>query len=274
MNSTLTRTLTALCFLIIVLIDVYYAGLSGLRAFIFLITFFLQYELANMVFKRYSNALKNLFILTALSISFLFCFAYQEFLQFWPLIVVVSLSIVMYLNKSMLPIDQFKISGYFVFGIIYVSILPSIAVKILDTNFGIQIFITAGAVTFMCDILAYFVGRRWGQKKILPTISPNKTWSGAVGGLVGCLLISIVLLIIFKKINRPLPTFSYILIGLFAGILGQIGDFFESMVKRAFDQKDSSGLLPGHGGFLDRFDALLFVLPLYYAYAIYLEKLH
>ncbi len=272
MSSTLVRTFTALALLAIVLLDIYFVGFSGFRYLVFVIVFFLQFEYSNLVFKEYSAKIRNLFLTITLIISFLFSFSLASFFQYWALFLIIALCLLMFLNKHLSHVEQVKVFGLFGFGILYVGILPSLAIKVLETKYGAQVFASALAVIFTCDILAYFVGRKWGNKKIFPEISPNKSWAGAIGGLFGCVAVSFALLLIFGKMNKPLPAMSLFFVSVMAGILGQIGDFFESLFKRAFNQKDSSDLLPGHGGFLDRFDALLFILPLYYSYAVYLEK--
>jgi phosphatidate cytidylyltransferase len=112
------------------------------------------------------------------------------------------------------------------------------------------------AVVAACDIAAYFVGRRVGGPKLAPQISPNKTRSGAAGGVVGAVLASL-------AVMSLLPfTMLEILIGVvIVAILAQAGDLLESALKRHLGVKDSGTLIPGHGGFLDRFDGYLLTLP-------------
>ncbi|MSQ45978.1 MAG: hypothetical protein EXR24_03225 [Ignavibacteria bacterium] len=122
----------------------------------------------------------------------------------------------------------------------------------------IGIFITI----WVCDTAAYFVGVGIG-KNYISKISPNKTWEGAIGGVVGALLMMIFV------VQPMLPFLSGTdakVLGLMIGIFGQMGDFVESKFKRDSNVKDSSTLIPGHGGMLDRFDSLLFVAPLIYLY--------
>lgn len=102
------------------------------------------------------------------------------------------------------------------------------------------------------DILAIFVGRKFGKRLLAPSISPKKTWEGSIANLLGCLCASLALCS-----SIGLNWKQGLLIGLVGGILGQLGDLFESNIKRIFDAKDSGWLLPGHGGLLDRIDSLL-----------------
>lgn len=108
-------------------------------------------------------------------------------------------------------------------------------------------------VVWSTDILAYFVGRAVGGPKLAPSISPGKTWSGAIGGAVGGVAGGLALV---AASGRPLGL-DLALIALFISAFSQIGDLFESGVKRRFGVKDSSNLIPGHGGVMDRVDALV-----------------
>ena len=116
---------------------------------------------------------------------------------------------------------------------------------------------------WMCDTAAYFGGLSMGKHKLFPRVSPNKSWEGAVWGFVGALLT----MIIFQHYFLPyLKLHQAIVIGIIIGVFGQIGDLIESLLKRDAGVKDSSELIPGHGGVFDRFDSLIFVSPLLYLY--------
>ncbi len=107
------------------------------------------------------------------------------------------------------------------------------------------------------DSFAFFVGKAWGRRKLAPTLSPNKTVEGALGGLAAALIVGA----IFGQVLLGKPA-TGLLIGAIAGIFGQLGDLFESALKRDIGVKDLGGIIPGHGGILDRFDSLLFTAPL------------
>ncbi|HDR03842.1 MAG TPA: phosphatidate cytidylyltransferase, partial [Candidatus Marinimicrobia bacterium] len=120
------------------------------------------------------------------------------------------------------------------------------------------------AALAICDTLAYFFGTAYGKTKLAPSISPNKSWEGAIAGFMGSIF---VVLIAWKYDMIPfLNLGNYLVLGLITGIIGQIGDLFESRLKREVGVKDSSGFLFGHGGFLDRFDSLAFAAPLFWVY--------
>lgn len=109
------------------------------------------------------------------------------------------------------------------------------------------------------DSGAYFIGKATGKRKLWPEISPNKTVEGSLGGVV-CALIVAILFGLFADMNATVLTLMAITVIL--SIFGQLGDLVQSAFKRHFNVKDSGNILPGHGGILDRFDSLLFVLPL------------
>ena len=111
--------------------------------------------------------------------------------------------------------------------------------------------------TFAVDTTAYFVGRAFGKHKMVPTISPGKTWEGAIGGLVGAIAAVIILALI---LNDPLDIGygNLVFIGFAIGVFAQIGDLAESMLKRATGLKESGNFIPGHGGVLDRLDSIVF----------------
>ncbi|ETT85890.1 phosphatidate cytidylyltransferase [Viridibacillus sp. FSL R5-0477] len=124
---------------------------------------------------------------------------------------------------------------------------------------GLEYVIYALVIVWTTDSGAYFVGRKLGKNKLWPEISPNKTIEGFVGGIVT----AIVFAILFQLIVGIETTYvTLIIVTVIASIFGQLGDLVESAIKRHYDVKDSGKILPGHGGILDRFDSLLFVLPL------------
>ena len=121
------------------------------------------------------------------------------------------------------------------------------------------------ASIWICDSAAYFIGRTFGKHKIAKSVSPNKSWEGGIAGLVA----AIAAWLIGREYISGLQEVSLstaIVMGIIVGVFGQIGDFAESMLKRDAGVKDSSNLIPGHGGVLDRIDSILFVAPLTYLY--------
>lgn len=137
---------------------------------------------------------------------------------------------------------------------------------------GVNFLLSVMCVVWAADIAAYFCGRAFGRRKLAPTISPGKSWEGVYGGVAGVLLLALGWSwlesqfsfdspSLFLLLRQRLGVGGLLLAALLLTALSVMGDLFESLVKRAAGAKDSSGLLPGHGGVLDRVDALLPVLP-------------
>jgi len=134
---------------------------------------------------------------------------------------------------------------------------------ILGIENGHWLMLGLAAVIASCDVAAYFTGRRIGGPRLAPRISPNKTRSGAVGGLLGAMMAGVLLMPVLQ-----LSLFETMAGATFVAVLAQAGDLFESMFKRQAGVKDSGRLIPGHGGFLDRFDGYLLTMPVVYLYIL------
>ncbi len=143
-------------------------------------------------------------------------------------------------------------------GLLYVPVLLSSLVMIRTSADGVLWIFLLLAVVFAGDIAAFFVGSRWGRRKLCAAVSPGKTVEGAIGGLVANVAMGALFKLFFLPQRFWLPA-----LGCFTavGVVGQAGDLFESVLKRSAGVKDSGTLLPGHGGILDRIDALLFAAP-------------
>ncbi len=123
-----------------------------------------------------------------------------------------------------------------------------------------EIFLVLVAA-FLSDTGAYYAGTYFGRRKLWPSISPKKTWEGAFGGLLACMMS----VLIWGLIWGDAPWWSWLILAALLNLAAQFGDFFESALKRWLSVKDSGSLLPGHGGLLDRIDSLLLVVPVYAA---------
>lgn len=119
------------------------------------------------------------------------------------------------------------------------------------------------ATIWICDTAAYLIGASFGKHRLFERISPKKTWEGAIAGFASSILFSMLFTFIMIK---QLNLFDAVIIGIIAGVIGQISDLVESLFKRDATQKDSSNLLPGHGGILDRFDSPILIAPAVFAY--------
>jgi len=156
-------------------------------------------------------------------------------------------------------------------GVLIIPILLGTAIDIrqFDTLMGTQLTLAMVLSVWACDSAAFIFGVKFGDKKIFPRVSPKKSWVGSTAGLI-----SAVLVFYFFHTNGWLGDYfsqkDALILGLISGVIGQVGDFAESLLKRDADVKDSGTLLQGHGGVLDRFDSLIFATPMTYLYVHFL----
>jgi len=166
-----------------------------------------------------------------------------------------------------------------IFGFVWIGLMMGSLIKLRNHeaggyNIGFELTLSLMVSIWLCDTAAYFMGKRFGKRKILPQVSPKKTWVGCTAGLVS----SIITMILFYFAYHPLGGYFFaghltlvdvILLGMIYGVIGQTGDFTESLLKRESGIKDSGSMLKAHGGILDRFDSLTFTAPVAYLYAFY-----
>ena len=147
------------------------------------------------------------------------------------------------------------------FGILYVSWFFSFLIKIRYLPAGLGYLAGLLLITKLGDIGAYLVGSKWGRRPLMPRISPKKTLEGAIGGLIFSILGAFI-----SKSFLPFDYGQLMIIAISLGILGQLGDLSESLLKRDCQVKDSGDIFPGMGGVLDEIDSLLFTAPVFYFY--------
>ncbi|KPA10010.1 Phosphatidate cytidylyltransferase [Candidatus Magnetomorum sp. HK-1] len=150
-------------------------------------------------------------------------------------------------------------------GLIYIPGLLCFLVLIRQFENGHFWIYLSFMMVFACDTGGYFVGKKFGKHPLCKAVSPKKTIEGFLGG---CILCIITCLIFASLFGLPIPIEHMIGLSLVVGIFAPLGDLFESVLKRVSDIKDSGNILPGHGGILDRIDALMFAGPLIYGYKI------
>ncbi len=153
-------------------------------------------------------------------------------------------------------------------GILYMGWLLSYLVALRGLDDGRNWVFFALFTTFASDTTAFFVGRAWGRHHLAPHISPAKTWEGAIGGILGAIIVSL-FFILPTPLILHLNWGQVILLGLIVSIFGQLGDLVESLFKRNMGVKDSGRLIPGHGGVLDRMDSVVFAGVVVYYYVIW-----
>jgi len=154
------------------------------------------------------------------------------------------------------------------FAVLYPAGLASFLIAIRHSEFGERSW--AGAwlvffpliITWVCDTAAMFAGRAIGGPKLWPVISPGKTWAGSIAGVLGAIVtVPVLNALVLERVGVALPLLEGLTFAAVLGVVGQAGDLAESLFKREAGVKDSSALIPGHGGVLDRLDSLYFVLP-------------
>jgi phosphatidate cytidylyltransferase len=198
----------------------------------------------------------------------------------WPdqtaaILGILSLGLLIYCTFSR-PVEQViaDVSSS-IFGLLYIGFtLISLPILREQTN-GPSLVAFLLCVVWAGDIAALYVGRRWGRHKLAPTISPNKSWEGALGSVAGGLLVTGFLLGLEHLLKTrfdsawlsyPEDIWYWMRLSVVVNVAAQVGDLVESALKRSAGVKDSGTLLPGHGGVLDRIDALLLAAPvLWYA---------
>ena len=153
-------------------------------------------------------------------------------------------------------------------GILYIGWLLSYLVALRGLDDGRNWVFLALFTTFASDTAAFFVGRALGKHHLAPRISPGKTWEGAIAGVFGAIIVSL-LFTIPTPLYLPLIYWQAILLGLLVSLFGQLGDLVESLLKRNMGVKESGKLIPGHGGFLDRIDSVVFAGIVVYYYVIW-----
>ncbi|MCB9072470.1 MAG: phosphatidate cytidylyltransferase [Bdellovibrionaceae bacterium] len=256
------RWISALSGLLIILVTTYFFGNLGLVILASLIILIAASEFALL----FSNSRLS----TAL---FVFCSTFLYFTHvFYPeytlptlmllLMFLASKSLVYFSGRQ--PTQAYLNTEWTLWGIIYCGLFPALTLH-LTYSIGWKVLYFLLITVFLGDSCAFFTGKIFGGKKIFPNISPKKTFSGAVGGLLGSVIFGVGFVYFVSPKNIDYP--HWILVCLTMGFFAQLGDFFESLVKRFTGKKDSGRLMPGHGGFLDRVDGTYFGSVILYVYS-------
>jgi phosphatidate cytidylyltransferase len=255
MSNTVKRILIGLIGIPLILFLVYMGGYYFF-ALCLIIQSVCVWEFLRMFENKNIFALKSVTIILSAALFVLISYGYYYSLLLLSLPVFIEV----FREKKRNPLNPVLSA----FGIIYVTV-PFLLLNELGKNFLIVIYIFI--LIWACDTFAYFGGKFFGKHK-LTSISPKKTIEGAVAGLVFTIISSLV----FYYLKNDFLNFTdCVILGLMVGVVSQVGDNFESLLKRYTEIKDSSNIIPGHGGLLDRFDSLIFVTPFVFFYINFLK---
>lgn len=257
MSDLSKRVITALLISIIAVPIIFYGGPLAVSLLLVIYGFALfEFFSKTLILSRL-----HLFVLTLLyyifPVSFLLGGLESFFAVFMTMIVVLAGLLVYYVEQLEHQPDIHALYFGLVSSLMYPT-LPLLGLLVISSQYDGQYLLWVVVSVVTADTLAYFVGKLAGGKALSPRISPKKSWSGSIAGVIGASLASLAWGISFEFQE---PVLRLIALGLLIGILAVLGDLFESMMKRAIGTKDMGSLLPGHGGVLDRIDALLFAAP-------------
>ncbi len=283
--SLKTRTATGLTFGAVMISGCLYSQVSCAILFL-LITALCLWELSGHVLTQDGTKMVNGFrrthfvgvgfylpLLTALLLLFEQSWA-ASFVYFFPAILFILFLCELF-GKSAKPFDNL---AFIFLGLIYIGLPFSLLLWICSSPIeqfggaGNQFILATLFMVWASDVFAYLIGSQIGRNKMFPRISPNKTWEGTLGGVAGAILTGYLCSLVFTNLSFPLS--FWIGLACICTVFGILGDLVESMLKRSLGIKDSGNLLPGHGGFLDRFDAFIFVIPFVYTYLVVYFQLY
>ncbi len=254
---------------LVVALGVYYLPPYLVKVAIILLAGIGSYECARMLLPKHPSS--------SVALSSFLGAALTAIMVFWPhnfsvltvaIPVILMVTLVFYLfRQPTLDLAVTQICRT-LFTVLYVGMMLSFLGFLLDLPQGWAWLLLVLATTFAADTGAFFAGRYLGRHKLAPRVSPAKTLEGLFGGLT----LSIAVAFFFKyTIFKSISVGDCIWVGGISGLIGPLGDLAESMIKRSVGVKDSSQLIPGHGGLLDRVDALLFTSPVVYWYAVHIR---
>jgi phosphatidate cytidylyltransferase len=272
LSNNALRIIVSVFAIPVILAASYFGGI-----YFFIFTLFIAlaayYEFVLLAKKKGANA--NLWF-GFISIIFLLINNFKVFIDFY--------SIVLFIVFVITLIELFRNNGSAILnigasllGIFYIGLFTSALLGIREFYPGIEelysrggyLIISIFASIWICDSAAYYGGTALGRHKLFPRVSPNKSWEGAIFGFIFAVITMVLAQILVLNF---LSLSTAIAIGVIVGLFGQIGDLIESLLKRDAAVKDSSGIIPGHGGIFDRFDSILYTAPIILLYLKYFGR--
>jgi phosphatidate cytidylyltransferase len=260
------RVLSALVGIPIIISAVYFGGMWYALLLLIIVNLgILEYY---SIFKKQGYHLPIVFGFLGVTL-FIAIIYFQQQLLIYPLIIFIFSLLYM---SSLFMMKRFSIaeSALLLWGIIYLGGLSGFMLMLRMLPDGAFYTYVLLISVWFHDTLAYFIGIKWGIRKFAPLISPNKSVEGSLAGVLGLTAILFSTSILVPDL-LPLQPMQAAILGLGIAVFSQLGDLIESALKRQLKVKDSGGLIPGHGGILDRFDSLLFTAPFVYYYFILLN---
>lgn len=260
------RVLTAALGVPAILALIILGGRPGASLFAFVLSAFMFFEYSKMTIELPDAKEKTQFALGTLwLLNFAFFFGAPElelvFASFFAIFIYFLFTAGRHQEPASLSI-HFKEAIAVFFGFVYLGFLPLYMPLIRILPNGEHWLILSFLIVWAADSGAYFSGLKWGKTKLYPAISPKKSWEGVAGGVASAIVITVVYKLTFF---RSMSWGAAVIVPAFVAMASVLGDLCESFLKRAYSTKDSGSLLPGHGGFLDRFDGVLFGLPVMHA---------
>lgn len=266
LSSTKVRILSAIVVAAVVITLFMLWNRPGLAVVALIATLGAQYEFIRLCFRGKSPILRASFFVFCFAIFGSFALNFLEVSVGLLAVGTMFMAMAVMLNERKIENNadkQIFISSS-ALGFIYVGILPGIVTNlVLWHGLGLEIFLICLVSVITTDVMAYFWGRKFGNTKLIPSISPNKTKAGSYAGSIFAVITTFATCWI---LGLHAHIIGLTITGLLASIFAQFGDLFESILKRNAGAKDSGRIMPGHGGYLDRLDSILFSFPLFYCY--------
>tara|TARA_B100000519_G_scaffold192116_1_gene193212 strand:- start:403 stop:1218 length:816 start_codon:yes stop_codon:yes gene_type:complete len=264
-NKT-SRTLVNVIGIPSLLFIIYSGGILFL--FLFLVIMFIgSTELVSLSKKKGADLFSPTLNQGVLGIGLLYYFDMIDHILPFIMIIMIGVMIIEVFRSSKSPFLNIAITSL---AMIWLGLLIGSMIYIRNEA-GFIITLSIFLSVWTCDTFGFFFGKNFGKSKILPDVSPKKTWVGSIMGLVGSL--ACMLIFYYFELFASLNFCDVLAIGVICGFFGQLGDFAESALKRDVGVKDSGSFLRGHGGVLDRFDSLAFAAPLTLLYLKYFTEI-
>lgn len=254
------RVTSAIIFLPIFFLIVQYGNTVAFFVFLSAILLAALFEFYTLLNQNGRKCMTYAGMILGWFIAFSFFINQNQLILYSMIILIIGLFFVKLFSKQPINASTEEISNT-LFGVLYIAFLLSYLIFIRNDESGRQLIFMLFLIIWLGDTIAYYVGTFAGKHPLAPSISPKKSFEGAIGGLLGSVGGA---LLAHYWFYPPISITNSIFLGLIVGIAGQMGDLCESMLKRSLNVKDSGFLVPGHGGLLDRLDSILFSAPVFY----------